>query len=83
MADSWLVARRPDEALAAYRGVMQRHARTPEGETASFTVGQLLVERGAKGEARAAIEDYLARYPRGRFVREAQERLDQLDPSSR
>ncbi|HEY8925933.1 MAG TPA: hypothetical protein VIU64_16225 [Polyangia bacterium] len=83
MADSWLVARRPDEALGAYRAVMQRHARTPEGETAAFTVSQLLVERGASAEARAALTDYLERYPRGRFVREVRERLAQLDPSSR
>jgi len=83
MADSWLVARRPDEALGAYRAVMQRHARTPQGETAAFTVCQLLVERGASGEAREALGDYLERYPRGRFVREARERLAQLDPSIR
>jgi len=83
IADSWLVARRPEEALGAYRGVMQRHARTAEGETAAFTVCQLLVERGASSEARAALGDYLERYPRGRFVREAKERLAQLDPSIR
>jgi ferric-dicitrate binding protein FerR (iron transport regulator) len=83
MADSWLVARRPDEALGAYRSVMQRYARTPEGETAAFTVCQLLVERGDSGGARAALGDYLERYSRGRFVREARERLAQLEPSNR
>jgi Tetratricopeptide repeat/FecR protein len=77
-ADTLLVARRPDEAIAAYRGVLRRHAGTPEGETAAFAVGQLLLERGAQAEAGAALNDYLARYPHGRFVREARERLAQI-----
>lgn len=80
VADAWLVARRPDEALAAYRAVMQRHAGVSEGETAAFAVCQLLLERGATAEARAALDAYLGRYPHGRFVREVRERLGQLAP---
>jgi tetratricopeptide (TPR) repeat protein len=78
-ADALLVARRPDDAIGAYRRVARRRARAPEGETAAFAVGQLLFERGAEAEAGAALYDYLARYPHGRFVREARERLTQLD----
>jgi hypothetical protein len=78
-ADALLVARRPDEAIVAYRRVARRRASAPEGETAAFAVGQLLFERGAESEAGAALYDYLARYPHGRFVREARERLTQLD----
>jgi len=39
---------------------------------------QLLAERGAHVEAASALNDYLAHYPQGRFVREARERLAQL-----
>ena len=77
-ADALLVARRPDEAIAAYRRVARRRPRAPEGETAAFAVGQLLFERDAQSEAGAALYDYLARYPHGRFVREARERLTQI-----
>jgi hypothetical protein len=77
-ADALLVARRPDDAVAAYRRVARRRARAPEGETAAFAVGQLLSERGAQAEAGAALYEYLARYPQGRFVREARERLAQI-----
>jgi hypothetical protein len=77
-ADVLLVERRPDEAIAAYRAVTRRYERTPEGETAAFAAGQLLSERGAEAAARAAFDDYLARYPRGRFAREADERIRQL-----
>ena len=39
-----------------------------------------LVTGGTKGiGAAAALADYLSRYPAGRFVREARERLAQLD----
>jgi hypothetical protein len=78
-ADALLVARRTDDAIGAYRRVARRRARAPEGETAAFALGQLLFERGAEAEAGAALYDYLARYPHGRFVREARERLTQLD----
>jgi ferric-dicitrate binding protein FerR (iron transport regulator) len=77
-ADALLVERRPDDALAAYRRVARRRARAPEGETAAFAVGQLLFERGSHAEAGGALSDYLARYPQGRFVREARERLAQI-----
>jgi hypothetical protein len=80
-ADALLVARRPSDAIAAYRAVLRRYPDAPEAETASFAVGQLLFERGAQIEATAALNDYVARYPHGQFVREARERLAQIRPA--
>ncbi|HTA17896.1 MAG TPA: tetratricopeptide repeat protein [Polyangia bacterium] len=80
-ADALLVERRPAEAVAAYRGVLRRHPDAPEAETASFAVGQLLFESGAQLEAAAALDDYAARYPHGRFVREARDLLAQIRPA--
>jgi hypothetical protein len=77
-ADSWLVGGHPDEAISAYRRLFHQRPSAPEGEMAAFTVGQLLAERGAQLEAASALNDYLAHYPQGRFVREARERLGQL-----
>jgi Tetratricopeptide repeat/FecR protein len=77
-ADTWLVGGHPDEAVSAFRRLFRRRPGAPEGEMASFTIGQLLAERGAHVEAASALNDYLAHYPQGRFVREARERLAQL-----
>jgi TolA-binding protein len=81
LADVRLVESRPEEAIGIYRDVARRHAHTPEGETALFAAGQLLVERGRPAEAAATFHEYLARYPMGRFVREVRERLDQVRPA--
>lgn len=77
-ADAWLVGGRPEEAILAYRRLFRRRPGAPEGEMAAFAVGQLLTERGARVEAASALNDYLAHYPQGRFLREARERLAQL-----
>jgi len=75
LADSLLVDGRPGDAVEAYRRVVKRWSRAPEAELAQFAIGQLLMERGAKAEAAVAFNDYLARFPLGRFVREAREHL--------
>jgi TolA-binding protein len=75
LADTLLVSRRRDEAIDAYRRVVRSSPRWPEAETAEFTIGQLLYERGSATEASAAFEGYLAHYPHGRFAREAREHL--------
>jgi hypothetical protein len=74
-ADAWLVTKQPDTAIAAYRRVASRWSGTAQAETATFAVGQLLVERGSPTAAETALDEYLARYPLGRFVREAREQL--------
>lgn len=81
LADARLVESRPDEAIGAYREVARRHGNTPEAETALFAAAQLLVERGRPAEAAATFNEYLARYPMGRFVREVRERLEQVRPT--
>ncbi|MFH0902705.1 MAG: tetratricopeptide repeat protein, partial [Pseudomonadota bacterium] len=80
-AVSELVDKRPDQAIVTYRRVAENYARTSEGEAAAFALGQLLFEQGRLGEATLALDTYLARYPTGRFVREARDRLAQLRPS--
>jgi len=78
LADTLLVSRRRDEAIDAYRRVVRRSARFPEAETAEFTIGQLLYERGSAAEAASAFEGYLAHYAHGRFAREAREHLARI-----
>jgi len=77
LAQVLLVTRHPDDALAAFRRIAHRRPRTPESEMAQFTIGQLLFERGSVGDAAIAFNDYLTRYPAGRFVREAREHLSE------
>ena len=77
-ADAWLVTKQPDAAIAAYRRVARRWSGTAQAETATFAVGQLLVEGDSPLAAETALTEYLAHYPHGRFAREAQEQLAQL-----
>jgi hypothetical protein len=70
-AESYLVERDAARALAQYRRVAARYAQLPEGEAAAFAAAQVLSERGDN----SAFHDYLARYPEGRFAREARDRL--------
>jgi predicted Zn-dependent protease len=74
-SDSYLIEGRRDEALASYHRTALRYAGSPEGETAEFAAAELLVEQGARAEARRALDAYLARHPHGHFAREARERL--------
>jgi hypothetical protein len=80
-ADAWLVAKQPDEAIAAYRRVSTRWLGRPEAETAAFAIGQLLAEGDSVLAAETALTEYLAHYPHGRFAREASEQLAQLQGS--
>lgn len=80
-AESLLVERRPLEAVRAFRDIAHANAGRPEGEHAAYMVGEVLFERGERADADAALRGYLARYPGGRFQREAEEKLAELTPS--
>jgi putative zinc finger protein len=81
-AEALLVDGRAGDAVRAYRAVARRHAGSAEGEAASFAAAQLSWEHASRSEARAALLDYLDRYPAGRFAREARDRLDELTAAS-
>jgi TolA-binding protein len=78
LAESYLVDQRPDRAITLYREVALTFPHTAEGEAAAFAAGQVLYERGRVDEARATLRAYVARYPDGRFAREATDRLSAL-----
>jgi hypothetical protein len=82
-AESYLVEQQPVRAVAAYRRVAAAYARLPEGEAAAFAAAQVLSEKGASAEAAGALRAYLARYPDGRFAREAKDRLAEALPPGR
>jgi ferric-dicitrate binding protein FerR (iron transport regulator) len=69
------------DAAAAVRGyleVAQRYASLPAGESALFAAARTEADRKAFERARPALERYLARYPNGRFTKEARARLREL-----
>jgi ferric-dicitrate binding protein FerR (iron transport regulator) len=69
------------DAAAAVRGyleVAERYASLPAGESALFAAARTEVDRKAFERARPALERYLARYPNGRFTKEARARLREL-----
>jgi len=77
-AESFLVEGRYADAVDAYRVVARDFPRAEQAETSLFAIAQLQSEHGSGGEARAALRTYIGRYPRGRFVHEASERLNRL-----
>jgi ferric-dicitrate binding protein FerR (iron transport regulator) len=79
-AESFLVEGRYADAVDAYRVVARDFPRAEQAETSLFAIAQLQSEHGSASEARAALRTYIGRYPRGRFVHEASERLNRLSP---
>ena len=77
-AESFLVEGRYADAVDAYRIVARDFPRAEQAEASLFAIAQLQGEHGSVSEARAALRTYIGRYPRGRFVREASERLNHL-----
>ncbi len=74
-AESFLVEGRYTDAVDGYETVVRDFPRTPQAESALYAVAQLDSEHGRAAAARAGLQRYLDRYPRGRFAREASDRL--------
>jgi hypothetical protein len=81
-AECALVAGDLGGAIQGYLRVSRRYASLPAGQNALFAASRLQAERGHDAAAIALLQRYLARYPRGRFVNEAHQRLAALDPQS-
>lgn len=78
LAESYLVDHDADRAVTVYRQVALSFPRSAEGESAAFAAAEVLYERHRVAEAREALQAYVARYPDGRFAREATDRLAAL-----
>jgi ferric-dicitrate binding protein FerR (iron transport regulator) len=74
-AESFLVEGRYTDAVDGYETVVRDFPRMSQAESALYAVAQLESEHGRPAAARAGLESYLARYPHGRFAREATDRL--------
>jgi ferric-dicitrate binding protein FerR (iron transport regulator) len=74
-AESYLSEGRYEDAIAGYRIVVRDFPSTPQAESALFAIAQLEGEHGRPADARATLQRYLARYPQGRFAKEASDRL--------
>jgi hypothetical protein len=79
-AESFLIERRYADAIDGYQVVVRDFPSTPQAESALFAVAQLETEHGRPDDARATLQRYLARYPHGRFAREAADRLAAISP---
>jgi ferric-dicitrate binding protein FerR (iron transport regulator) len=82
-AESYLIEGRYADAIDAYALVIRDFPRTPQAESALYAIAQLESEHGRPGDARASLVRYLERYPRGRFAKQAADRLAGLPPIGR
>jgi ferric-dicitrate binding protein FerR (iron transport regulator) len=77
-AECALVAGDLRTAEAAYTRVAVRYATSPAGENAAFAAARMAADRNSE----RGLVRYLARYPHGRFVKEANARLRELRSSA-
>jgi len=80
-AESFLIEGRYTDAISAYQIVSRDFPSTPQAESALYAVAQLESEHDRPADARATLQNYLRRYPNGRFAKEAADRLAHLAPS--
>ena len=78
-AETDLAERRYDRAKTRYLAIVAEYSGTPEAELALFAAAQL--SRGKAGLD--LLQRYLARYPEGRFAKEAHRLLEALDQPRR
>ena len=75
LAECALLRGRLDDAALKYQAIVSRFADLPAGETALVALARLEIRRGRAADARRRFEDYLRRYPSGRFVDDAHDYL--------
>lgn len=75
-AECFLLERDRGAAIEQYLKVAERYAELSAGDNALYAAVQLSERAGDGTRARALLERYLARYPRGRFADEARVRLN-------
>lgn len=79
LAECALVEGRTSAAISSYERVAQQETDPVAAENALFAAGRVAAEARDAARARPLLEKYLQRYPRGRFRREAEARLRDLD----
>jgi TolA-binding protein len=77
-AECNLLEGRFSAASDSYLRVAKRYADLPAAETALFAAARIEDEHGQPPRARALLDQYLARYPKGSYVREVEHRLQSL-----
>lgn len=78
LAECALVEGKHSKAVDMYLEVAERYRKLRAGENALFAAARLEARSGAPPRARKLLARYLDRYPDGRFVDEAEHRLDEL-----
>jgi hypothetical protein len=78
LAESYLVEGRYGDAIESYGVVVRDFQGTTQAESALYAIAQLEIESARRAEAIRTLGRYLARYPDGRFAKEASERLARL-----
>jgi hypothetical protein len=79
LAECALVDGKYPEAARLYLIVADRYRDLPAGENALFAAARAQARSGSTEQARALLELYLRRYPRGKLRGEAQRRFDELE----
>lgn len=79
--DGWdsFEAGRYEEAAADFIVFLAEHPNHPRAEDAMFLIGESYMRVDADSLAKPAFEEYLRRYPQGRYAQLARRRLDAIE----